>query len=125
MRALLVLLVAALLALAAVAWLQTGNDGSNGKPAAVNGAFGSPMGPLEEATNRQGRDISQAAPRTDDASQCSLLCSLNPDCRAMSFAKDGDGKGGICLLKSDVPTATQNAAVISAVKIASAPKGGG
>ena len=77
-----------------------------------------------DADIRQGRDIPQAGGRTDNALQCSDLCALNPACKAMSFAKDADGRGGICLLKSEVPSATENPAMTSAVKIASAPEGG-
>ena len=124
MRVLASFLAATALALLAVFWLRAGGDATIGKPGAADATAASTMGPLEAATNRQGRDLSQAPARTDTAAQCSDLCGFNPACKAMSFAKDADGKGGICLLKWDVPAATENPAVTSAVKLASAPGSG-
>jgi hypothetical protein len=123
MRVLLFLLVAAVLAGVALAWRGLGGDASTGGSVPGRGPGGSGMGPLEVATNRQGRDLSQAGVRTDTASQCADLCGTNPLCKAMSFAKSVEGDGGICLLKSEVPNATENPVVTSAVKIASAPDG--
>jgi hypothetical protein len=75
------------------------------------------MGPLEQATNRQGRDLSDIGMRVSDAAACSRLCGVDDRCMAMSFVKSADGAAGLCWLKGSVPGASDNAAVVSALKI--------
>jgi hypothetical protein len=75
------------------------------------------MGPLESSTNRQGRDLSDVGMRVSDAAACSRLCALDGRCMAMSFVMAADGLSGLCWLKGSVPGASENAAVISAVKV--------
>jgi PAN domain len=74
------------------------------------------MGPLEPATNRQGRDLADIGLRVTNAAACSRLCAVDERCMAMSFVKSGEA-AGICWLKGSVPSASENAAVVSAVKI--------
>jgi PAN domain len=75
------------------------------------------MGPLEQATNRQGRDLADVGMRVSDAAACSRLCTVDDRCMAMSFVKAADGASGLCWLKGSVPGASENLAVVSAVKI--------
>lgn len=118
MRNVIIVVVIIIAVGSAIVWLRSG-DATRARADAAPA-----MGPLEAATNRQGRDLSRGGTATADAAQCSTLCAINPACKAMSFAINADGAGGICFLKSDVPAATENAAVTSAVKAASAPVGG-
>jgi hypothetical protein len=80
------------------------------------GSGGVRMGPLEQATNRQGRDLADVGVRLTDALACSRLCDIDDRCMAMSFVKTADAASGFCWLKGSVPTPSENAAVVSAVK---------
>jgi hypothetical protein len=75
------------------------------------------MGELESDTNRQGRDLAEIGLKVPDAAACSRLCAIDERCLAMSFVKGGDTGAGLCWLKGSVPSASENPAVVSAVKI--------
>jgi hypothetical protein len=117
MRTLVAALAFAVLVVTVFGWLLLGRAGdaaSAHDPGAVSSA--ARMGPLEQATNRQGRDLSEIGLRVTDAAACSRLCAVDERCLAMSFVM-GDG-AGICWLKGSVPSANENPAVVSAVKVA-------
>ena len=75
------------------------------------------MGPLEPATNRQGRDLSDIGLPVSDAAACARQCAVDGRCMAMSFVEGADGALGLCWLKGSVPAASENPAVVSAVKV--------
>lgn len=91
-------------------------DGQPATRAAGNAQGGARMGPLEPATNRQGRDLSDVGVRVTDALACSRLCAIDERCMAMSFVKAADSTAGICWLKGSVPVPSENDAIVSAVK---------
>ena len=64
----------------------------------------------------QGRDLTDIGLRVTDAAACSRLCGIDERCMAMSFVKAADTTSGICWLKGSVPNASENPAVVSAVK---------
>jgi hypothetical protein len=104
----------------ALFWWRLPSHSIDAAPAARDPATlqsGRQMGPLEQATNRQGRDLSDVGMRLTDAAACSRLCAADDRCMAMSFVKSADAGSGLCWLKGSVPGATENAAVVSAVKI--------
>jgi PAN domain len=116
MRTLLAAVAFAVLVVTVLVWLVLGRPGDAAgahDPAAISGE--ARMGPLEQATNRQGRDISEIGLRVTDAAACSRLCAVDERCLAMSFVM-GDG-AGICWLKGSVPSASESPAVVSAVKL--------
>jgi hypothetical protein len=117
MRTLVAAVAFAVLVIALFGWLAS-HPGDAGGARDAAAAPGAPhMGPLEQATNRQGRDLADIGLRVPDASACSRLCAIDERCMAMSFVKAGDTASGICWLKSSVPGASESAAVVSAVKI--------
>ena len=100
-------------------WWRVAMPPADGQPAtrgAGNAQGGARMGPLEAATNRQGRDLSNNGVRVTDALACSRLCAVDERCMAMSFVKTADATSGFCWLKGSVPTLSVNDAVVSAVK---------
>jgi len=105
----------------AVVWLRPAEVTTRQLPTDVARSV---MGPLEPATNRPGRDIAELGTRVDSASRCADFCARNPACQAMSFAKAAEAADGICWLKWAVPAPTESAAMVSAVRIASAPASG-
>lgn len=99
-------------ALAAV--LSTGCEkpGVNARPASdVAG-----MGPLEPATNRPGRDLSDNGAQADSAQECASRCADDSRCQAMSFAQPSPPAAGICFLKGSVPEPASSPSIVSAVK---------
>jgi hypothetical protein len=122
MRTLVAALAFAVLVIAVFAWLMLSHasDTAGGRePAIARGA--ARMGALEADTNRQGRDLSDIGLKVPDAAACSRLCAVDERCLAMSFVKGGDAEAGLCWLKQSVPSASENAAVVSAVKIPADP----
>jgi hypothetical protein len=116
MRTLVAAVVFAVLVVASFAWLLLRQPGVNaGDPVAASGV--ARMGPLEPDTNRQGRDLADIGLRLTDAAACARLCEVDERCMAMSFVKASDGASGICWLKGSVPGASENPAVVSAVKV--------
>jgi hypothetical protein len=118
MRTLVAAVALAVLAVALFVWLLLGHTGDgSAAPDSAGSAGAALMGPLEPDTNRQGRDLTDIGLRVTDAAACSRLCRIDERCVAMSFVKGGDGASGICWLKGSVPNASENPAVVSAVKI--------
>ncbi|OOG39057.1 hypothetical protein B0E52_13230 [Rhodanobacter sp. C06] len=72
------------------------------------------MGALEPGINRQGGDLSNFEANT--AGECSSSCLADSRCRAMTFVKHPNAPGGICWLKTTVPSMSQNPSMTSAVK---------
>src|SRR5450755_963026 len=118
MRTLIAAVVFAVLIGAAFWWRMTNPPRGALSAAPGSGAASAPhMGPLEQATNRQGRDLSDIGMRLPDAAACSRLCAIDDRCRAMSFVKSAEAASGICWLKGSVPGPSESAAVVSAVKV--------
>jgi PAN domain len=74
------------------------------------------MGPLEGGTNRQGNDLYKTGVLLNSPIDCSNLCALDDNCKAMTFVKHVDANGGICWLKGSVPSPSVNQWMVSAVK---------
>jgi hypothetical protein len=70
------------------------------------------MGPLEQATNRQGDDFDAFGVRTENAQLCAERCRTDPACKAMTYVIPTH----ICWPKGAVPAASHNSNMISAVK---------
>jgi hypothetical protein len=117
MRTFVAAVALAVLAVALFVWLLLSHPGDAAGTSDPAGASGARMGPLEADTNRQGRDLSDIGLRLTDAAACSRLCGVDERCLAMSFVKAADGASGICWLKGSVPSANENPAVVSAVKV--------
>jgi hypothetical protein len=116
MRTFVAAVAFAVLVVALFIWLLLRQPGDRAAgPVAASGV--ARMGPLEADTNRQGRDLADVGIRLTDAAACSRLCAVDERCLAMSFVKAADGAAGICWLKGSVPGASENPAVVSAVKV--------
>jgi PAN domain len=75
------------------------------------------MGPLEVGINRLGRDKNEFGTPAGSAADCSRHCAEDDACLAMSFMSRSPPQDGICWLKTAVPVATSNPAMVSAVKV--------
>lgn len=76
------------------------------------------MSELMWRVNLQGSDIVNLDNTSiNTAGACSQACLANDDCKAMTFVQHPSGVGGVCWLKNEVPPATPNAAMTSAIKV--------
>jgi PAN domain len=118
MRTLVAAVAFAFLVVAVFVWLLLSHAGDAAGARDPAGASGTArMGALEADTNRLGRDLSDIGLKVPDAAACSRLCAIDERCLAMSFVKGGDAGAGLCWLKGSVPGASENPAVVSAVKV--------
>jgi hypothetical protein len=119
MRTLLITIAAILIVMGTGTWLFLtfrSQPSSDSPVPQASRPMSARMGPLEPATNRQGRDLSVAGIHAASAQQCSDLCAADNHCMSMSFAKTSGSNAGICFLKGSVPSPSPNDAMISAVK---------